>query len=78
MPSAIISRERVYFVDDNRLNAAEQRLVFDTGRNQHHFERFRRRKEHIRRFRENGSSRSIAHIAVPHRGPTAAVRCVTL
>ena len=60
VPPAIVSRERVHFVDDNRLNAAEQRLVFDARRHQHHFERFRRREKHVRRICENGAPRRIA------------------
>jgi hypothetical protein len=42
MPSAIISCERMHFVDDDSLDAAKERLVFDSRRDQHDFERFRR------------------------------------
>jgi hypothetical protein len=78
VPSAIVSGERVDFVDDNSLNTTEQRLVFDSRRHEHHLEGLRRREEHIRRVSENRAAGSIAYISVPHRGATPTVRCVPL
>ncbi len=78
MPSPVVAREGVEFVNDQRSDATEKTAVIDFGGDHHGLQRLRCRQEDLRGITLHLAARRIPDITVPEADPETDERSVTL